>query len=146
VLRRSQVKRECAEVSHVTYWPENVEAYVDDSTYFPIYSVPPLVRISASPSTIGMIFFHCDPMSGITCNERTAGEQRYSYTHSLTPALVGVGGQRHAPADIPPGMTRHPFYRRLGGPQGRSGRVRKISLPPGFDPRTVQAVVSRCTD
>jgi hypothetical protein len=28
----------------------------------------------------------------------------------------------------------YPFYSRLGGPQGRSGRVRKISPPPGFDP------------
>jgi hypothetical protein len=26
--------------------------------------------------------------------------------------------------------TRYPLYRRLGGPQGRSGRVRKISPPP----------------
>jgi hypothetical protein len=43
----------------------------------------------------------------------------------------------------PPGKTRHPLYRRLGGPQGRSGRVRKISPPPGFDPRTVQPVASR---
>jgi hypothetical protein len=38
------------------------------------------------------------------------------------------------------------LYRRLGGPQGRSGRVRKISPPPGFDPRTVQPVASRYTD
>jgi hypothetical protein len=30
--------------------------------------------------------------------------------------------------------------RRLGGPQGRSGRVWKISPPPEFDPRTVQPV------
>ena len=37
-----------------------------------------------------------------------------------------VGGQRHAPAALPPGKTRYPLYRRLGGPQGRSGRVRKI--------------------
>jgi hypothetical protein len=36
--------------------------------------------------------------------------------------------------------------RRLGGPQGRSGRVRKISSPPEFDPRTVQPVASRYTD
>jgi hypothetical protein len=28
--------------------------------------------------------------------------------------------------------------RRLGGQHGRSERVRKISLPPGFDPRIVQ--------
>jgi hypothetical protein len=36
--------------------------------------------------------------------------------------------------------------RRLEGPQGRSGQVRKISRPPEFDPRTVQPVVSRYTD
>ena len=31
-------------------------------------------------------------------------------------------------------------YRRLGGPQGRSGRMAKISPPPEFDPRTFQPV------
>jgi hypothetical protein len=40
-----------------------------------------------------------------------------------------VCGQRHAPAALPPGMTRYPLYRRLGGPQGRSGRVLKTSPP-----------------
>jgi hypothetical protein len=59
---------------------------------------------------------------------------------------MGMGGQRHAPAALPPGMTRYPLYRRLGRPQGRSGRVLKISFPPGFDPRTVQLVASRYTD
>jgi len=39
---------------------------------------------------------------------------------------------------LPPGKTPYPLYRRLGGPHGRSGQVRKISFPPGFDPRTVQ--------
>ena len=47
---------------------------------------------------------------------------------------------------LPPGKTRYPFYRKLGGPQGRSGQVRKISSPPGFDPRTVQPVTSGYTD
>jgi hypothetical protein len=42
---------------------------------------------------------------------------------------MGVGGQQHAPAALPPGKTRYPLYRRLGVPQGRSGRVRKISPP-----------------
>jgi hypothetical protein len=56
--------------------------------------------------------------------------------------LVGVGGQHHAPADLPPGKTRYPLQKRLCGPQGRSGRVRKISPPPGSDPRTVQPVQS----
>ena len=59
---------------------------------------------------------------------------------------MGVGGQRHAPAALPPGMTRYPLYRRLGRPQGRSGPVLKISPPTGFDPRTVQLVASRHTD
>jgi hypothetical protein len=45
-----------------------------------------------------------------------------------------------------PGKTRYPLYRRLGGPQGRSGRVRKISPRSEFDPRTVHPVASRCTD
>jgi hypothetical protein len=57
-----------------------------------------------------------------------------------------MGGQHHAPAAVPPGKTRYPLYRRLDGPQGLSERLRKISPPPGFDPRTVQAVVSRYTD
>jgi hypothetical protein len=59
---------------------------------------------------------------------------------------MGVGGQRHAPAALPPGMTRYPLYRRLARPQGRSGLILKISPPPGFDPRTVQLVASRYTD
>ena len=42
---------------------------------------------------------------------------------------------------LPRGKTRYPLYRRLGGPQGRSGQVRIISPPPGFDPRTVQKII-----
>ena len=47
---------------------------------------------------------------------------------------------------LPPGKTLYPLYRKLGGTQGRSGQVRKISPSPGFDPRTVQPVASRSTD
>ena len=53
-----------------------------------------------------------------------------------------MGGQRHTPVALPAGKTQCPLYRRLGGPQGRSGRVKKSSLLPGFDPRTVQPVAS----
>jgi hypothetical protein len=70
----------------------------------------------------------------------------YSSTLSLTSALDGVGGLRHALATLSPGKTRYPLYRRLGGPQSWCGEVRKISPPPGFDPRTVQPVESRYTD
>jgi len=34
----------------------------------------------------------------------------------------------------------------LGGPNGRSERVRKISPLPGLNPRTIQPVASRCID
>jgi hypothetical protein len=57
-----------------------------------------------------------------------------------------VGGQRHALAALPPGITRYSLHRRLGWPQGRSEQARKISLPPGFDLWTVQPVASRYTD
>ena len=42
--------------------------------------------------------------------------------------------------------TRYPMCRRWSGPQGRSGRVRKISPQPGFDPQIVQPVASRYTN
>jgi len=44
-----------------------------------------------------------------------------------------------------PGHTRYPFYRRLGGPQGRSGRAEYL-VPTGIRSRTVQSVVSHYTD
>jgi hypothetical protein len=59
---------------------------------------------------------------------------------------MGVGGQRHAPADLPPGNTQSPVYRRLGGPHGRSRQVRKISPSQVFDPRTVRHVASSYND
>ena len=59
---------------------------------------------------------------------------------------MGVGGQRHVPIASPPEKTLYQLYRRLGGPKDRSGRMQKISPPPGLDPRTVQPVVSSYTD
>ena len=70
----------------------------------------------------------------------------YSSTLSLTLALDKGGWSGLRPGRFTPGKTWYPLYRRLGGPQGQSGPVRKISPPPGFDPRTVQPVVSRYTD
>jgi len=50
----------------------------------------------------------------------------------VTSALLEVGGQRHAPAALPPGMTRYPLYRRLVRPRAQCGRVQKISPPTGI--------------
>jgi hypothetical protein len=68
----------------------------------------------------------------VTGHEVPEVEYRYSSTLSLTSVLDSVGGQSHAPAPITPGKTRCPLYRRLGGPKGRSGQVRKISPPTGI--------------
>jgi len=62
----------------------------------------------------------------ISSRERPEGEQMYNSTLSLTSALDGGGGQRHAPAALPEGKTRYPLHRRLAGPQGRCGK----SHPP----------------
>ena len=68
-------------------------------------------------------------------------EQRYSSTLSLNLALDWGGWTTpHLGRFSPRKETRYPFYRRLGRPQGRSGRVRKTSPPSEFDPRTVQPV------
>ena len=82
-----------------------------------------------------------------TGHEGPEGGQMYSSTPPSTSTLMGgVSVQGHTLAALPPRKPRYPLYRRLGGPQGRSGRVQKISPPPGFDPRTVQSVASRYTD
>jgi len=58
--------------------------------------------------------------------------------------LVGAGWPTRSPGRFTAGKeSRYPLHWRLGGPRGRSGCVRKISPPPGFESRTMQPVVSR---
>ena len=65
----------------------------------------------------------------------------------MTTALEGGEGSASRPGHyLPPEKTPYQLYRRLGGPQGRSGEVQEILSPPGFDPRTVQLLASRYTD
>ena len=81
------------------------------------------------------------------CTGRTA--QRGSRVIALL--FLGHGSRRGWGVSVTPrplfapGKTRYSLYMRLGGLQGRSGQVRKISPPPEFDPLTVQPVGSRCT-
>ena len=44
----------------------------------------------------------------------------------------GEGSASRPGGSLPSGKTRYSLYRRLGGPQGRSGQVRKISPPTGI--------------
>jgi len=73
-------------------------------------------------------------------------EWSYSSTVSLTSALDGIGWSSPCLSSHTLGKDRYALYRRVGGPQGRSGRVRKNSLSKGFEPRTFQHIASRHTD
>ena len=58
----------------------------------------------------------------------------------MTTALEGGEWSAARPGrTLPPGKTQYPFYRRLGGPQGRSGRAENL-VPTGIRSRTVQPV------
>jgi len=57
-----------------------------------------------------------------------------------------MGGQCHTLANLPPGMTQQPLFRKLDGPQGLFGQVQKILPPVGFDPQTVQPMASCYTN
>ena len=64
----------------------------------------------------------------------------------MTAALEGGEWSAARPGrTLPPGKTRYPFYRRLGGPQGRSGRAENL-VPTGIRSWTVQPVASQYTD
>jgi len=65
---------------------------------------------------------------------------------SMTAALEGGEWSAARPGcTLPPGKARYPFYRRLGGPQGRSGRAEDL-VPTRIRSWTVQPIVSRYTD
>jgi len=56
----------------------------------------------------------------------------------MTAALEGDEWSAARPGrTLPPGKTRYPFYRRLGGAHGRSERAEKL-VPTGIRSRTVQ--------
>ena len=60
--------------------------------------------------------------------------------------MLDGGGGCNALSALPPGKAWYPSFRKLGGPQGRSGHVWNVLPPPGFDPRTVQPKACHCTD
>ena len=83
----------------------------------------------------------------VKCSRYRPGvAQRVGTGSFMTAALEGGEWSAARPGrTLPPGMSRYLFYRRLGGPQGRSGRAENL-VPTGIRSRTVQPVVSRYTD
>ena len=82
-----------------------------------------------------------------TGHENPGRDRKYTSTLSLTSPTDGRVWSAPRPGRFIPGKKRqYSLHRRLYGAEGRSGEVRKISAPPGFDPVTVQPVVSRYTE
>jgi len=121
----------------------------------PLWAIQPVQTLSAC--TVQLYLYSSYEPYGL---HRASVPVQYSYTSTPLSACtrvhfillllftyLGVGGQRHAPAVLPPGKNWYVLYKKLGGPQGQSGRVRKISLPllPGFNTRTFQPLASRYT-
>jgi hypothetical protein len=83
----------------------------------------------------------------ITGHDSPEGEERYISTLSLTSSSDLGWVVKATPLPLyPRERDLYPLYRRLSEPQRQCGRVRKISPPPGFDPRTAHPVASRYTD
>jgi hypothetical protein len=83
----------------------------------------------------------------IICHKDIEGKLSYSSTLSLTSALDRVCGQRKVPAALP--LGKRPGTHCIGDlvdPRAGLGRCGKPTLPPGFDPRTVQPLATRYTD
>ena len=115
------------------------KAYNNHQSFYdpnPAPSHPPICHKIYTKISLGRF----QPFTG---HEGPQGEQRYSSTLIQTSALEG--GERSASrpgSTLPPGKTRYPLYRRLGGPQGLSGLVRKIlphrdSIPGPSSPQAV---------
>jgi hypothetical protein len=94
--------------------------------------------------------FYCFKRKGkgypITGHEGAEGEYRYSSTLSITSALHVLGGQRHAPAALPPERDPVPIVQEAGWAPGQVWTGAENLAPPGFDPWTLQPVASRYTD
>jgi len=64
-----------------------------------------------------------------------------------TPSIEGCCWSAARPGCFVPGKdSRYELCRRVAGPRGRSGWVRKILPSPGYEPRTLQAVASPFND
>ena len=78
-----------------------------------------------------------------TGHEGPEGEGRYSSTLSLTSALDGVGGERHAPAALPPVRLGTHCIGGWVDPRAGLDGCGKSCPPPRFDPRPVASRYSK---
>jgi hypothetical protein len=74
--------------------------------------------------------------------EQASMEQMYRPTLSLTSALDVVGGQCRAPTALPPERSHTHCIGGWVGPSASLDGYGKSHPPPGFNPWTVQPIVS----
>ena len=106
------------------------------------------IRTRSSSRQIPIFFMNNKSQKGKahprTSHEGPKWEIKYSSILSLTSALDGGGWLTSRPGRFTPRkQIRYPVYKRIGEPHSRSGRVRKVSPPTGFDLHTVQLAASR---
>ena len=92
---------------------------------------------SSSSSLIFYLSFYESKVRSGTGHERPEGEQSQLQLYSF----FNLGARQRWVFNVTPRplcsreRDQYPLYRRQGGPQGPCERVRKISPPPGLDPR-----------
>jgi len=101
------------------------------------------------PDVMHLLFSRSIPFENVTCEGKihpATDSESPEWSRGITVTSALDGGWWSTPrlgCFTPAKETQYPFYRRLGGPQGRSGQVRKISPTSGFDPTTVLSIASR---
>ena len=130
--------------SFIHFWGK-IPSYEYQSHYIQfVYKYWSLLAFQIGTPTCG---FTIEVKVKLTLEQATKAQRgRRDITLSLTSAIDGGGLLMPHPGCFTPGKeTQYPLYRRLGGSQGWTGQVRKISPPPGFDSRSVQPAASRHT-
>jgi hypothetical protein len=89
--------------------------------------------------------YHLLPTLNVRPRTGHKGPER-EYMYSSTFCLISRWLTPRLGRFTPAKESWYPLYRKLGGLQGKSGRVRKISPLPRSDARTVQPTASRYTD
>jgi hypothetical protein len=94
--------------------------------YFFLYCSCVLIRIQKVKYTL---YRH---WGSVQAERPIEGGEVYLYPFMTAALEGGEGSASHPGRSLSPGKTQYPLYRRLGGPQGWSGQVRKISPQKGF--------------
>jgi hypothetical protein len=122
------------------YYFDTMGQYCDCRKYFSLCEIP---KSEYWRMRFLLIQFYCDKLKKskfrpITCHGSTVGEgevkvQLYSFCNLGDRWWCAVDATPRSVYPPEGDPVAYPLYRGLSGPQSRVERVRKMSLPPGFD-------------